>query len=93
VAAPSLFPLLPPVASLNSYGLPDAESGADYGAERQETAVQKAKRIVKEEVERLGWGEDELRARRKGHQAKVMLARRLLQETTMKFEVDRPALT
>ena len=93
MAAPSLFPLLPPVASVNSYGLPDAESGADYGVERQETGRQKAERIVKEEVERLGWGEDELRARRKGHQAKVMLARRLLQETTMKFEVDRPALT
>ena len=35
------------------------------------------------EIERLGWGEDQLRARRKGHRSKVMLARRLRQEMTM----------
>jgi len=52
-----------------------------YGAQRQETGVQKAERIVKEEIGRLGWDDDELRARRKGHRAKVMLARRLRQET------------
>ena len=57
-----------------------------YGAQRQETAVQKAERIVKEEIERLGWDEDQLRARRKGHRSKVMLARRLRQETTMSLK-------
>ena len=57
-----------------------------YGTERQETGVQKAERIVKEEIERLGWAEEELRARRKGHRAKVMLARRLRQETTMSLK-------
>jgi hypothetical protein len=41
---------------------------------------------VREEVERLGWREDELRARRKGHRAKVLLARRLRQETTMSLK-------
>ena len=43
------------------------------------------------EMERLGWAEEELRARRKGHRAKVMLARRLRQETTMslKWIADR----
>ena len=51
--------------------------GADYGAARQETAVQKAERVVKEEMERLGWDEEALRVRRKGHRVKVMLARRL----------------
>ena len=57
-----------------------------YSAQRQETAVQKAERIVKEEIERLGWDEDQLRARRKGHRSKVMLARRLRQETTMSLK-------
>ena len=60
--------------------------GGNYGAERQETGLQKAERMVKEEVERLGWDEDDLRARRKGHRAKVMLARRLRQETTMSLK-------
>jgi len=41
-----------------------------YGAQRQETGLQKAERIVREEMERLGWREDELRGRRKGHRAK-----------------------
>jgi hypothetical protein len=31
-----------------------------YGAQRQETGLQKAERIVKAEIERLGWREDEL---------------------------------
>ena len=38
------------------------------------------------ELGRLGWDEDQLRARRKGHRAKVMLARRLRQETTMSLK-------
>ena len=33
-----------------------------------------------------GWDEDQLRARRKGHRSKVMLARRLRQETTMSLK-------
>ena len=57
-----------------------------YGAQRPETGVQKAERIVKEEIGRLGWEDDELRARRKGHRAKVMLARRLRRETTMSLK-------
>jgi len=56
------------------------------GAQRQETGVQKAERIVKEEIGRLGWDDDELRARRKGHRAKVMLARRLRRETTLSLK-------
>jgi hypothetical protein len=56
-----------------------------YGAERQETGLQKAERVVQEELERLGW-EEELRARRKGHRAKVLLARRLREETTMSLK-------
>ena len=38
------------------------------------------------ELERLGWDEDQLRARPKGHRSKVMLARRLRQETTMSLK-------
>ncbi len=57
-----------------------------YGAQRQETGRQKAERIVLEEIECLGWDEDQLRARRKGHRAKVLLARRLRQETTMSLK-------
>ena len=57
-----------------------------YGAERQETGLQKAERVVEKEIERLGWDENDLRARRKGHRSKVMLARRLRQETTMSLK-------
>src|ERR1035441_10067968 len=35
---------------------------------------------MKLEIELLGWDEDALRARRKGHRAKVMLARRIREE-------------
>jgi hypothetical protein len=41
---------------------------------------------LRKEIERLGWDEDQLRARRKGHRSKVMLARRLRQETTMSLK-------
>jgi len=54
-----------------------------YGSERQETGVQKAERIVREELNRLGWPEDDLRGRPKGHPGKVMMAHRLRQEMTM----------
>ena len=57
-----------------------------YGSERQETGVQKAERIVREELERLGWQKDELRGRAKGHGGKVVIARRLRQETTISLK-------
>ena len=41
---------------------------------------------LREELARLCWDEDQLRARRKGHRAKVMLARRLRQETTLSLK-------
>jgi hypothetical protein len=41
---------------------------------------------VGREMERFGWDEDQLRARPKGHRSKVMLARRLRQETTMSLK-------
>ena len=57
-----------------------------YGAERRETDVQKAERIVREELGRLGWPEAGLGAQPKGHRAKVTIARRLRQETTMSLK-------
>ena len=57
-----------------------------YGAERWETEVQKAERMVQEELQRLGWPETGLRARPKGHGGKVRVARRLRQETTMSLK-------
>ncbi len=57
-----------------------------YGSERQETSVQKAERIVREELGRLGWTEESLRGRAKGHPGKVVIGRRLRQETTMSLK-------
>jgi len=57
-----------------------------YGAQRQETGMQKAERILREELKRMGWSEEELRGRAKGHPGKVVIARRLRQETTMSLK-------
>ena len=58
----------------------------NYGAERRQTDAQKAERIVKEELERLGWREEALHTLRKGDQRKVCIARRLRQESTMSLK-------
>ena len=47
-----------------------------YGAERQETGAQKAERIVREELKRLGWPEDELPGRPHWHLHKFPLSPR-----------------
>ena len=57
-----------------------------YGGERQEAAELKAKRIVKEELGRLGWSEGELQRRRKADVEKIRIARRLRKETTMSLK-------
>jgi hypothetical protein len=54
-----------------------------YGSERHETGLQKAERIVREELGRMNWSEQELRGRPNGHPGKVVIARRLRQETIM----------
>lgn len=51
--------------------------------DRDETEQGKAHRIIRDEMERLGWTNDELRRRRKGDPAKVALARRLRAETAV----------
>ncbi len=54
-----------------------------YGAEIRESAEEKAQRVVQEELKKLGWQEADLIRRRKGDPAKVGIALRLRQETTM----------
>jgi len=54
-----------------------------YGAERQESAAEKAERLVREGMKKAGWIEDDLRLARKSDPVKIKLAARLRQETTM----------
>ena len=54
-----------------------------FGPEIQESAQEKADRIIEEELRRIGWSEAELSERRKGDVAKVGIALRLRRETTM----------
>ena len=54
-----------------------------YGEELQESAEEKAQRIVAEEMRKLGWAQADLEQHRKGDRRKVRIARRLRQETTM----------
>ena len=56
-----------------------------YGHERQETLQERAERIIEEEIKRLGLDEKDLLGRRKGDKAKVALARRLRQKTTVTY--------
>jgi len=57
-----------------------------YGAERHQTAVAKAERIVEEEMKRLGWRKADLVRHAKGHARKVRIASRLRGETTMTLQ-------
>jgi putative transposase len=54
-----------------------------YGAERLETAEAKAERIIATELKRRKWREAELAKRTKGDPAKVAIAGRLREETTV----------
>ncbi len=62
-----------------------------YGEELQESAQAKAEELIGVELERKGWGERDLRNRRKGDGFKVRLAKRLRAETivTMKWIAER----
>jgi hypothetical protein len=57
-----------------------------FGEEVRESAEKKAERLIKEELKALGWREAGLEKRRKGDPAKVRIALRLRQETTMTLE-------
>ena len=54
-----------------------------YGAERAESDVAKAERIVREELRRRKWTQRELKRRAKGDAGKVQIARQLRAETVM----------
>ncbi len=54
-----------------------------YGAERQESAAEKAERVVREGLKKARWTEEDLRVRRKSDPGKIKLAAHLRQETTM----------
>ena len=54
-----------------------------YGAERDETAQAQAEGIVREELKRQRWREEDLGRRTKGDVGKVALAARLREETVM----------
>ena len=54
-----------------------------YGPEVQETAEDRARRILAEELRRRKWTEADLAKKRKGDAGKVEMARRLRAETTM----------
>ena len=53
------------------------------GQELTQSAKAKAQRIIREELEALGWGAHELAGRRKGDPEKLRVATRLRRETTM----------
>jgi putative transposase len=57
-----------------------------YGAERREAQEAAARRLVRQEMERLGWNQGALRAARKGDERKVRMAARLRKETTMSLK-------
>ena len=60
----------------------DRQLGAlHFGAERAESQAERAERLVREELKRLGWTETDLAARRKADPDKVRLAERLREDT------------
>ena len=69
--------------------LAQVEGGAGpfhYGAEIQEASEAKATRIIDEELRRAVWTEADLTLRKKGHPAKIGMARRLRIETTVTLQ-------
>ena len=54
-----------------------------FGAVVQEAVSVKAERLAREGLKRIGWTEQDLKARPKGHPHKVKLAQRLRAETTV----------
>ena len=54
-----------------------------YGEEIGQSAQEKARRIIAEELAKLGWEEADLGRRRKGDAGKVRIARRLRRDTTV----------
>jgi hypothetical protein len=60
------------------------QKGAEhFGPEIQESALEKARRLLSEELDKLGWKEEHLLKHPKGALQKVEIALRLRKETTM----------
>ena len=65
----------------------EVNSSAGHPApDRDETERAKASRIIRDEMKRLGWAKGELGRRRKGDPAKVALARRLRDDTSVTLQ-------
>jgi hypothetical protein len=60
-----------------------AKGPEHFGPEIKESAQEKARRLIREELRRIGWGQSQLKQRRKGDPAKIQMALHLRQETTM----------
>jgi hypothetical protein len=60
--------------------------GSRFGEAVHEGAEVRAERLVVEGLKRLGWTEEVLRAKRKGHPSKAAPARQLRSQTTMPLE-------
>jgi hypothetical protein len=60
-----------------------APAGTHFGEAVTESATEKAERLLKAELVKLGWGSSELESHRKGDPDKVRIAARLRSETTM----------
>ncbi len=59
---------------------------SNYGAERQQSDIQGAERVVRAELGRLGWAEQDLRPHGKWDERKVSIARSLRQAATMSLK-------
>jgi hypothetical protein len=60
------------------------------GGLRQKTAINKADRILAEELKRLRWTEEDLRRRRKSDPGKFRIAARLRRETILSLKSIAP---
>jgi len=61
----------------------ERRGASHYGDELQESALDRAERMVREELQKLDWTDAELDRRRKGDETKLRLAARLRREKTM----------
>ena len=60
----------------------EAKTSAHYGEELRESDDQQAERLFRAELARRGWGEEDLRRRRKGDKTKVEIAQYLRANTS-----------
>jgi hypothetical protein len=85
----TLYPL--PLFGQTDRDLPFAAPHVLNAARVKETAVQKAERVVKEEMERLGWDEDALRGAPHGARGEGPAGAAPASANHHEFEMDRPA--